>query len=200
MRIRRARPNELLRCSAVMNSRAFDSLVRLRVLVDVRLVTRSDLFSGLPLPRDLIAEYEQPASATLARRGWSLRRSLDTVIEVSHAFVVPAVLQVEGGSFGERVRRGLSGWLRSRRSSVGCSARLMSCVSSCTGSRRRIGGRSPRGSVSPTATATMTTSMTMTMTTSRVGGRAGSGGVGGGVGVVGGGGGGWPVRCASSDR
>jgi hypothetical protein len=41
--------------------------------------------------------------ADLAHRGWSLRRSLDTVNEGSHAFVVPAVLQVEGSFFRERV-------------------------------------------------------------------------------------------------
>ena len=56
----------------------------------------------LPWPTDL----PDPASdrlAHLARRGWSARRSLDTLNEVSHAFVVPAVLQVAGDTFGSRV-------------------------------------------------------------------------------------------------
>lgn len=40
----------------------------------------------------------------LARRGWSLRRALDTANEVSHAFVVPALFQVAGDSLAHRVR------------------------------------------------------------------------------------------------
>ena len=39
----------------------------------------------------------------LARRAWSLRRSFDTAAEVSHAFVVPALLQVHSASLTERV-------------------------------------------------------------------------------------------------
>ena len=46
----------------------------------------------------------------LARRGWSLTRSLDTVTEVSHAFVVPAVLQVQGATLADRVGA-WSGWV-----------------------------------------------------------------------------------------
>jgi hypothetical protein len=41
--------------------------------------------------------------ARLAGMGWSLRRSLDTVFEASHAFTVPALLKAEGSSFGARV-------------------------------------------------------------------------------------------------
>jgi len=43
-----------------------------------------------------------PRLAALGRLGWSLQRSLDTPIEVSHAFVMPAVLQVGGGSMDAR--------------------------------------------------------------------------------------------------
>jgi hypothetical protein len=45
------------------------------------------------------------AARTLSRsgrRGWSLKRGLDTRVEVSHAFVLPALLQVEGGSLAVR--------------------------------------------------------------------------------------------------
>ena len=38
----------------------------------------------------------------LARRAWSLKRRLDTQTETSHAFVSPALLQVEGGSLAAR--------------------------------------------------------------------------------------------------
>lgn len=55
----------------------------------------------LPVPD--LEPPDQAVLAQLARRGWSLLRSLDTVNEVSQAFVVPAVLRVSGRSFGERV-------------------------------------------------------------------------------------------------
>lgn len=41
--------------------------------------------------------------ADLGLRGWSLTHGLDSCYEVSHAFVVPAVLQIGGVSFGDRV-------------------------------------------------------------------------------------------------
>lgn len=43
------------------------------------------------------------ALAELAREGWALRRSVDTADEVSHAFIQPALLQVEGRQFSDRV-------------------------------------------------------------------------------------------------
>jgi hypothetical protein len=58
----------------------------------------------LPVPN--LEPSDQAVFAHLARQGWSHQRSLDTVNEVSHAFVVPAVLRVSGRSFGERS----SGW------------------------------------------------------------------------------------------
>ena len=55
----------------------------------------------LPVPQ--IPTDLEPVLRSLAETGWSARRGLDTVVEVSHAFVVPAVLQVAGDSFDERV-------------------------------------------------------------------------------------------------
>jgi hypothetical protein len=53
---------------------------------------------------------DRSALAGLARRAWSLKRSLDTNAETSHAFVLPALLQVEGdfiaaqaGAWAERI-------------------------------------------------------------------------------------------------
>jgi hypothetical protein len=42
------------------------------------------------------------ALEALGHRGWSMRRGLDTVTEVSHGFMVPAILQVGGATFGGR--------------------------------------------------------------------------------------------------
>lgn len=55
----------------------------------------------LPVPDP--KPHEATFLSQLAREGWSARRSLDTVVEVSHAFVVPALLQVDGESFAGRV-------------------------------------------------------------------------------------------------
>jgi hypothetical protein len=55
----------------------------------------------LPIP-DLSSEDEAVLNS-LARRAWSLQRSLDTVIETSHAFTLPALLRVEGDTPTARV-------------------------------------------------------------------------------------------------
>ena len=56
---------------------------------------------ALPLPE--LDPADKLILARLARRGWSLQRSLDAVTEVSRAFIAPAVLQISGESFSERV-------------------------------------------------------------------------------------------------
>jgi len=45
---------------------------------------------------------DKSALAALARRAWSLKRSLDTRNETSHAFVLPALLQVSGKTLAIR--------------------------------------------------------------------------------------------------
>jgi hypothetical protein len=52
-----------------------------------------------PIPA---ADDRASALADLARGAWSLSRSLDTRTEVAHAFVLPALLQVEGGTLAVR--------------------------------------------------------------------------------------------------
>jgi len=49
-----------------------------------------------------LAPADEEALAALARRAWSLKRSLDTRTETSHAFALPALLQVAGGSLAAR--------------------------------------------------------------------------------------------------
>jgi hypothetical protein len=53
-----------------------------------------------PVP-DLTAA-DEAALAALARRAWSIKRSLDTRTETSHAFVLPALLQVSGSTLAAR--------------------------------------------------------------------------------------------------
>ena len=53
---------------------------------------------NLPLPNGVLPQ----AFAALARRAWSIKRNLDTRTETSHAFVLPALLQVEGETLAFR--------------------------------------------------------------------------------------------------
>lgn len=84
----------LLSLSAILNSRAFGLLVSLQMAFgsyEVGVIQRTPVPDLNPASIDKLAE--------LARRAWSLKRSLDTVDETSHAFVVPAVLRPRLGSF-----------------------------------------------------------------------------------------------------
>lgn len=57
-------------------------------------------FTGLPVPD--LTPADEAALASLAHRAWSLKRSLDTRTETSHAFVLPALLQVRGATLAAR--------------------------------------------------------------------------------------------------
>jgi hypothetical protein len=93
--------NELLCALAVMNSAPFASLVELR-LAAVDAAARSyevGIIGTTPIPREFA---DSPELGALARRAWSLKWSMDTRVEVSHAFVVPALLQIAEGSLDAR--------------------------------------------------------------------------------------------------
>ena len=85
---------------AVLNSRPFDSLVGFFAGKVGGVQYEVGLIGKIPFPD---VDGSGANLSRLARRGWSLRRSLDTCSEVSHAFVVPAVLQVEGATLADRV-------------------------------------------------------------------------------------------------
>lgn len=94
-------PNEqsdyLLALLAVMNGSVFRALVDLQMAFgsyEVGVIQRT------PVPR--LGPTDQSTMAELAGRAWSLKRSLDTRVEVSHAFVLPALLQVGGESLAAR--------------------------------------------------------------------------------------------------
>lgn len=90
------RAEKLLALLALGNSSAFRSLVELQMAFgsyEVGVVQRA------PVPSDI----SDPSLATLARHVWSLERSRDTAVEVSHAFGVPCLLRVDGDTLGERI-------------------------------------------------------------------------------------------------
>jgi hypothetical protein len=75
----------------------------------VRIKFEVGLVERLPFPS--ISTTDAVDLATLASRAWLLKRSLDTRIETSHAFILPALLQVEGetlvgraAAWGERIQ------------------------------------------------------------------------------------------------
>lgn len=83
----------LLALLALVNSQAFGLLVSLQMAFgayEVGVIQRT------PIPR--LEREQESALAALARRAWSLKRSLDTIEETSHAFLLPAALR---GLLGE---------------------------------------------------------------------------------------------------
>jgi hypothetical protein len=98
--------NELLSTLGILVSAAFRGLVAFQLAAadasrggaarsyEVGVIQRT------PVP-DLTPADEE-ALAKLARRAWSLKRSLDTRTETSHAFVLPALLQVPGDTLAAR--------------------------------------------------------------------------------------------------
>lgn len=90
---------------AVTNSRAFTALVELQMAFgsyEVGVIQRT------PVPDLSGAEAERLGE--LALRCVDLKRGLDTADETSHAFTLPALLQVEGGTLAERLK-GYRGWV-----------------------------------------------------------------------------------------
>ncbi len=92
-------PDALLALLALTNSQAFGLLVSLQ-LAAADAAARSyevGVIQKIPLP-DLNSAH-QTKLATLARRAWSLKRTLDTISETSHAFVLPAALRTRLGDY-----------------------------------------------------------------------------------------------------
>lgn len=76
---------------AVFNSCVFDYLVRLFAGKVGGVQYEAGLIGGIPAA---IPDETQAGQLTkLSRRGWSLKRSLDTVTETSHAFLLPLALR-----------------------------------------------------------------------------------------------------------
>jgi hypothetical protein len=90
-------PAQLLAMLAVTNSTSFLALVQLQMTFGSYQV---GTLRRTPIP-DLTVQ-EEAALAALARRAWSLKRLLDTRTETSHAFVLPALLQVQGATLADR--------------------------------------------------------------------------------------------------
>jgi hypothetical protein len=81
-------PQQLLALSSVMNSAAFGYLVSVQLArTELAQSYEVGLIQQTPVPD--LNEDDIDALALLARRAWSLKRSLDTLNETSHAFLLP---------------------------------------------------------------------------------------------------------------
>jgi hypothetical protein len=91
----------LLALAAITNSSTFGFLVSLQLArTELAQSYEIGLIQNTPVPE--LSSVSQATLATLARRAWSLKRMLDTRTETSHAFTLPALLQVEGTILADR--------------------------------------------------------------------------------------------------
>lgn len=88
----------LLALHALMSSSLFTILVRIMAGWNFE----AGVVQRVPVP-DLQHSDEIPLSS-LARRAWSLKRALDTRVETSHAFFLPALLQAKGDALQARAQ------------------------------------------------------------------------------------------------
>lgn len=91
----------LLCLMAITNSRPFAALVGLQLArTELAQSYEVGVIQRTPVPD--LTPADEAALAALARRAWSLKRSLDTRTENSHALVLPALLQTEGRTLAAR--------------------------------------------------------------------------------------------------
>lgn len=93
----------LLATLAVCNSSVFYSLVKVQLAAaDAKAGGAAHSFEvgviqRTPLPK--IAEETSKKLADFARQAWSLKRTLDTIVETSHAFLLPSSLRARLGDY-----------------------------------------------------------------------------------------------------
>ena len=96
----------LLATLGMLSSSSFGALVKVQLAAaDARPGGAAHSFEvgviqSTPVP--LPTHRDTETLASMAKRMWSLRRSLDTRMDTSHAFVLPALLQVEGDTLVAR--------------------------------------------------------------------------------------------------
>ncbi|HQP39473.1 MAG TPA: hypothetical protein PLI95_30025, partial [Polyangiaceae bacterium] len=91
---------DLLCWLALFNCEAFDSFIALFAGKVGGVQYEVGLIQSLPAPT--VTPTDQATVASLSHRAWSLRRALDTRTENSHAFSLPALLQVPSTTLAAR--------------------------------------------------------------------------------------------------
>lgn len=91
-------PDALLALCALVNSKAFGLLVSVQLArVELAQSFEVGLIQQTPVPD--ISDDQQATLAALALRAWSHKRTLNTIEETSHAFVLPAALRARLGDY-----------------------------------------------------------------------------------------------------
>lgn len=90
---------EILGLLAITNSEAFARLIEVQIAAGDSAARSYDtgLINRTPIPR--IGQSQQIELSKLARKSWSLMRSLNTVQETSRVFVLPAALRARLGAY-----------------------------------------------------------------------------------------------------
>jgi hypothetical protein len=91
---------DLLPIIGLFNSSTATALLRISSEWFSRPKFVSGLVKALPVPD--LDNADRAALSALARDAWSLKRELSTCIETSHAFTLPALLQVQGSTLAAR--------------------------------------------------------------------------------------------------
>ncbi|MGB9671242.1 MAG: hypothetical protein ACPLXR_08875 [Halothiobacillaceae bacterium] len=89
----------LLTSLAIMESRPFGALIELSLNAGDSTARSYEVGIIQKIPVPSLDAKQQAQLAFLARRAWSLKRTLDTVEETSHAFLLPAALRGRLGAF-----------------------------------------------------------------------------------------------------
>jgi hypothetical protein len=91
-------PEALLALCTLVNSLAFGLLVSVQLArVELAQSFEVGLIQQTPIPN--MSTEQRAKLVTLARRAWSLKRTLDTIEETSHAFVLPSALRARLGDY-----------------------------------------------------------------------------------------------------
>jgi hypothetical protein len=95
--------DELLSLCAILNSSPFGALVAVHLArTELAQSFEVGLIQQTPVPE--LDDRVVDVLAKRARRSWSLKRRLDTRTETSHAFLLPAVLQVDADHLVDRAQ------------------------------------------------------------------------------------------------
>ena len=92
-------PNALFALLAVTTSAPFTSLVELQLAAADAAARAYEVGVIQKTPMPVTNAEDEAQLAALARRAWSLKRTLDTIIETSHAFLLPAALRPSLGDY-----------------------------------------------------------------------------------------------------
>lgn len=92
-------PESLLALCGLANSQAFGLLVSLQLAAADAAARSYEVGVIQKTPVANLDRDQEAALSCLARRAWSLKRTLDTVTETSHAFLLPAALRQRLGNY-----------------------------------------------------------------------------------------------------